>query len=458
MSNSEVNVYGSLRNRLALSLIGGVAILTVLSYFIIRNYAVQIALQSQDSILRASVTSILDAATIRDGSVEIDIPYTAFSMLGTATDDRIFYVIYQDSEALSGYSDLELPTNTDGKSISFRSAHYRNAPTRQVTASRILIGAEQRTTITVSIAQTQDSLDGALEDISLNIAIYGIGFFTLAVLLSIWVSAATIGPLKRLADSVARRGPQDLSPVAKPVPTEMAPLVSSLNHFMERLENSLKQSEDFIAEAAHRVRTPIATVRSHAEMTLQRVDKEENRQALRSMIRAIDETSRAAGQLLDHAMISFRADQHEYNNVDLVEIAEDTVQRLTPVAEMKDVIIQLESDSQVQVSGDSILIQNAIRNLVDNALKYSPSESSIVIEVRDKPDTFIEVRDQGPGFQTHEMSTLTDRFTRGENASGTIGSGLGLTIARDVARAHGGAVTLSNNSTGGACVTLSFSS
>lgn len=456
MSTSVVNVYGSLRNRLMMTLIGGVAILTLLSYFVIRNYAAHIAVQSQDSILRASVTSILDAAALRDGSVEIDIPYAAFSMLRTTTDDRVFYVIYQDELVLTGYEDLELPKNRSVTETTYRSTTYRDVSVRQVSASRTLIGANQRTIITASIAQTQDSLDGALDQISETIAIYGIGFFSLAVLLSVWVSSATIAPLKRLADSVARRGPQDLSPVAKPVPTEMVPLVSSLNHFMERLERSLKQSEDFIAEAAHRVRTPIATVRSHAEMTLQRVDKEENRQALRSMIRAIDETSRAAGQLLDHAMISFRADQHDYGSIDLVEITRDIVMRLRPVADMKDVTIQLKNDAEVVLFGDSILIQNAVRNLIDNALKYSPSESVISIEVRKEPNTFIAVQDQGPGFQTDEMSSLTDRFTRGENASGTIGSGLGLTIARDVAKAHGGNVELSNNLTGGACVTLSF--
>ena len=86
---------------------------------------------------------------------------------------------------------------------------------------------------------------------------------------------------------------------------------------MARLSKSLSQSEDFIAEAAHRVRNPFGDGRSHAETTLQRVEKEENRQALRAMVRAIDESSRAAGQLLDHAMITFRADHLERESIDL---------------------------------------------------------------------------------------------------------------------------------------------
>ena len=428
----------------------------MLFYLVIRNYAAQIAQQGQDSILQASVSSILAAATIRNGAVEMDIPYASFSMLGTVTDDRVFYVIYQDEKVLSGYEHLPLAALTsDGASI-FQSTTFMNTPVRQVTASRVLIGVDLRTRVTASIAQTQDSLSGTLRQISRNAAVFGIGFFALAALLSVWAASTTMGPLKRLADSVARRGPQDLSPVAKPVPSEMVPLVSSLNNLMSRLDKSLKQSEEFIAEAAHRVRTPIATVRSHAEMTLQRVDKEENRQALWSMIRAIDETSRAAGQLLDHAMITFRSSQHEFQDVDLVMIAQEIVLRLTPVAEMKDVDLLLEGDESVTVSGDSILIQNVVRNLIDNALKYSPDESSIVIEVRGEPAPKIEVRDQGPGFIDDEIDTLTDRFKRGRYASDTIGSGLGLTIARDVAVSHGGKLTMGNNATGGACVTFSL--
>jgi two-component system sensor histidine kinase TctE len=456
MTNNPVYTSGSLRNKLAVRLIGGVLILTVLLFFVVRNYAAQIAQQSQDSILRASVTSMLDTAIIQDGVVEMDIPYSSFSILNTSTDDRIFYAIYQDDQILSGYDDLSIPSLLENTTIAFQSTVFADVPVRQVTATRILIGAELRTQITASVAQTQDNLSGTLTRISRHAAVLGAGFFSLAMLLSIWAASATIGPLRRLASSVTRRGPEDLSPFVKPVPLEMAPLVLSLNNLMTRLERSLNQSEDFIAEAAHRMRTPIATVRSHAEATLQRVDKEENRRALRSMIHAIDESSRAAGQLLDHAMIIFRSNQLECNVVDLVDLVQDIVLRITPLAEMKDVELRLESDKTAIVSGDSILLQNAIRNLIDNAMKYSPSESVIFLVVRASPKPYLEVRDQGPGFLTDEIELLTGRFTRGRNASGTIGSGLGLTIARDVAVAHGGRLKLSNNVSGGACVTFSF--
>lgn len=448
------NVSGSLRNRLALTLIGGAALLAILLFFVVRNYAVQVAQQGQDNILFASVTSMLDAAAIRDGVIEIDLPYAAFSMLSTSADDRVFYAIYQDGDFLSGYEDLRFANTPQSDSKSFQTGQVRGAIVRQISANRTLIGANRRTEIQIAVAQTQDALSETLDQISRNAAYFGVGFFALAAALSYFATAATLGQLNKLTNSVTRRGPQDLSPFNNPVPREMAPLVKSLNFLMGRLDHSLNQSEDFIAEAAHRVRTPLATVRSYAEATLQRVDKEENREAMRSMVKAIDESSRAAGQLLDHAMITFRADHLEREDIDLVELVRDLVLRLTPVAEMKDLSLSIHGDPKVRYDGDPILIQSALRNLIDNAMKYSPSDTEIEVSVTATPHPAVTVSDHGPGFPAQEIDTLTARFQRGQNAKNMIGSGLGLTIAQDVAAAHGGTIELINQPEGGACVTI----
>jgi len=454
--NSDVAISGSLRNKLAVTLIGGVTVLTLLLYWVVRDYAANIAQQSQDSILRASVTSMLDTAVIQNGSVVLDLPYSAFSMLSTSTDDRMFYAVWQNGSILSGYENLHASPLDGQTDTLFRSTTFMDVPVRQVTASRVLVGADVRTLIVATIAQTQENMAGTLRRISKDAAMYGTAFFALAVLLSIWVASSTIGPLKKLANSIARRGPEDLSPIAKPVPSEMVPLVFSFNHLMTELENSFSQSEDFIAEAAHRVRTPLSTLRSYAEGTLQRIDDEENRQALRSMIRALDESSRAATQLLDHAMTTFRAKQLEHQNVALNDVVGDVVLSMIPVAEMKDIDLELHSDDCAVISGDAILIQNAVRNIIDNALKYSPPDSTVNLYVYSMPTPYIEVIDHGSGFPADEIGTLTGRFTRGSNTNESIGSGLGLTIARDVAIAHNGKLIISNTSEGGACVRLSF--
>jgi two-component system sensor histidine kinase TctE len=237
----------------------------------------------------------------------------------------------------------------------------------------------------------------------------------------------------------------------------MAPLVMSLNSLMQRLQVSLKRSEEFIAEAAHRVRTPLAIVRTQADVTLHRVEKEQNRKALRDIVRAIDESSRAAGQLLDHAMVTFRADDLDKERVDLTKLVQSSLEQLRPLAELRDIELIAELDCAVSVQVDPILIQNAVHNVLDNAIKYTPLLGQIQVSVHATPtQAQIMVTDSGQGFPDGGKSLLTQRFQRGDNVAGVVGSGLGLTIVRDVMAAHNGTLEISNIKQGGACVILSL--
>ena len=235
----------------------------------------------------------------------------------------------------------------------------------------------------------------------------------------------------------------------------MVPLVSSLNSLMHRLEKSLTRSEDFITEAAHRVRTPLTVVRAQAEITLRQIDKPRNRKNLKEIIRAIDESSRAAGQLLDHAMVTFRADNLALEKVNVCQLINDTVDRLRPLADLRDISLEVELFHPASVLGDTILLQNALYNIIDNAIKYSPIDSKVVTTVSSIDKNIqISVNDTGPGFNSGEPSKLIERFQRGENVDGIIGSGLGLTIVHEVVEAHKGHLEIKNLVGGGACVSF----
>jgi len=453
---SDVVVSGSLRNRLALILTGGAALLAIVLFIVVRVLTAQVAQQGQDNILKASMSSVLDTAAIRDGQVTLDFPYSSLSMLNTEADDRVFYAIYEDNTLLSGYDWLTSPRDVAPESTIFENTTLKGEVLRVASGARTLIGSNGPRNVFVSVAQTQDALSNTLNAISRNVAFLGLGFFAMSSALAIWAASTTSRQMRRLTSSVTRRGPQDLSRFTKPVPSEMAPLVASLNTFMLRLDHSLTQSEDFIAEAAHRIRTPLATVRSHAEATLQRVDRDENRTSLQAMVRAIDESSRAAGQLLDHAMVTFRAGNLEMVQVDLADLLHELVQSMTPVAEMKDITMTMELERPAMLQGDAILLQNALRNLIDNALKYAPAETRVIIKASNSPTLSVSIYDNGPGFAVDEIETLSGRFVRGKDMGNTIGSGLGLTIAQEVVVAHNGSMALTNRKGGGACVTLSF--
>lgn len=212
-------------------------------------------------------------------------------------------------------------------------------------------------------------------------------------------ASSALRPLKRVEQSVQRRGPHDMRPMKTQAPDEIVPLLVALNSFMDRLRRAHDRTEDFIAEAAHRVRTPLATVRANAEITLRSSKDQGQRQALRAMIRAVDESSRSASQLLDHAMVMFRSDQVAFKALDLAELVSQVVTDLSPTSTLRDITINLYIDHQPIVSGDKILLIGAIRNLLDNAIKYSQRDSCIDITLEKLGNlSIIRICDTGRGL------------------------------------------------------------
>ncbi len=457
---NSVKVTGSIRQRLMLQLLGVAALLSLLLYFMVRTFAEQSAEAAQDNILAASATSMADELRSEQGQILLDIPYSALSMLGTISEDRVFYNVFADGETLTGYEDLPSPSEGPAPNApSFNTVDFLGEPVRMASVVRAVTVRGRPVDVVVTVAQTRQGLEETSARISTIAAMLGIGFFLVAGALSLLAAQSALRPLNRLAQSVARRGPQDMRPVRTDAPSELAPLLGALNTFMDRLRSSLSRTEDFIAEAAHRVRTPLATVRTQAEIALRRVERPENKKALRQMIRAIDESSRSAGQLLDHAMVTFRTDNLEQSDIDLLEMAQELQQRLAPAADLKDIRLTVAEDStSCTIKGDPILLQNALRNIIDNAIKYSPGDGDVIIRVfEDGHKAALSVSDEGRGFDGADPVHLKSRFNRGTNVDDIVGSGLGLTIAEAVAKAHNGHLDLSQNKNGnGACVTFFF--
>ena len=447
----------SIRRRLTIQLFVIAAILSLAFFLIVRVVAGQAASETQDNILAASATSIADALYSDRGSITLELPYSALSMLGTISEDRVFYRVIIGDETLTGYEDLPAPDSWPTRSETvFSTFNYRSEEVRSVAVVRSVSTGTQPVMVMVVVAQTRLGLAAISSRITATSTAVGLGFFLFATTLSIYAAQSALSPLNRMALSVTRRGPKDLRPVVTKAPSELTPLVDALNSFMSRLRISLAQSEDFITEAAHRVRTPLATVRAQAEVLLRRLEKSEDKKALREMIRAIDESSRSAGQLLDHAMVTFRTDSMETSELNLAELLRETCRALSPTADVKDIYINLElPGNNLPVIGDPILLHNALRNVLDNAIKYSPADSDILVVVEADEFYRISVIDQGRGFGGADLKQLTNRFARGANVDDVVGSGLGLTIADEVVRAHNGSMEISTNPGGiGACVSL----
>lgn len=448
---------GSIGRRLTLYLAVVAALLSLLSWGMVAGFARQAAEETQDNVLAAAVTAIAETLRSEQGELRLELPYSAFSMLGAISEDRVFYRVTANGALLTGYADLPVATdpNTRAGEVSFATQSYRGEDLRLATLSRRILAGNQPTSVIVTVGQTREGIAAIALDLSRQAGLVSIAFFLVAVLLSFFAARTSLRPLNEIAGAVSRRGPSDLRPLRRPAPDELAPLIAALNRFMDRLGHSIRRSEEFILEAAHRVRTPLATVRVQADLALRNASGEAERNRLRQMIRAIDESSRSAGQLLDHATVAFRADDLLRDHLSLKNLAAQTATAMTPTASMKDIDIDLKAEDII-VAGDAVLLDSALRNILDNAIKYSPEDTTISICVETKGGCgYITVRDEGTGLGDDPAEVLTQRFKRGRNTENIVGSGLGLTIAADVLAAHGGRLELSNNKEGeGTCASL----
>ena len=447
----------SIRKRLFYQLAAVAAVLSLAFVLVVRGVASQAAEGTQDDILAASATAIADSLTSEDGEVTLELPYSALSMLGTINEDRVFYRVMVQGETLTGYTDLPVtrsPRRLD--TPTFSTEMYRGDEVRVASVLRRVANTATGSEVVVSVAQTRSGLAAISRSITITATGVGLLFFLLATTLSLLAANSALRPLRRMTGAVTRRGPSDLRPVTAEAPKELVPLVDALNSFMGRLRASLSRTEDLISEAAHRVRTPLATVRAQAEVTHRKLNKPEHKKAIRDMIRAIDESSRSAGQILDHAMVTFRADSLALDPLDLIALINETCDRLAPTADLKDIALLRElPDSSVPFNGDGIMLQAALHNILDNAIKYSPEDSDIAVRIASGAELCVSIADQGRGFGGMDLKDLTTRYSRGTNVGDVVGSGLGLTIADEVARAHGGRLELSQSKEGqGACVSL----
>ena len=271
-----------------------------------------------------------------------------------------------------------------------------------------------------------------------------------------WLAARNLAPIERLAREVRTRDARSLAPVpTDELPDEIAPLASALNALLARLSNSLDSQRAFVADAAHELRSPLTALKLQLEV-LRRADDAETRDAARV---AIGEGIARASRLVEQLLALARSEPDAVlpvERVDLVAVARQAIDDTTSFADSRSVTISLIAGGEVFVKGDAVALNLLVRNLVDNAVRYSPPASRVEVRVRRQSDeAVLEVDDSGPGIPDAERARVFDRFYRSADAT-EWGSGLGLAIVRSVAAAHAATVRLETSTLGGLMVSVSF--
>ena len=269
------------------------------------------------------------------------------------------------------------------------------------------------------------------------------------VVLIVWLAVGNgLGPLNRLANDVAARTPESLDPLpSASLPTEVRPLVEGLNGLLKRLAKTLEGQRAFVADAAHELRSPMTALRLQLEL-LETAENDAGRvDAIASLKAGLERGIHMVEQLMALARLDPEAPLARAE-VDLLMIAREAVVTESVFAENKNIDLGLATSTSVAVIGDQASLGTMLHNLINNAVRYTPSGGRVDVAVRrEAAEAVVEVVDTGPGIPEALRERVFYRFYRGEQASGS-GSGLGLAIAKRVVVRHGGSITLGSGEGG----------
>jgi two-component system sensor histidine kinase TctE len=401
-----------------------------------------------------------------------NLPLPAREILRADDADLIYYqVLGSRGEFVSGERDFPLPPDEEQPlpgEVRIRDDEMRGAEVR-VAYTWVRVDMPGAKPALVQVGETLEKRSVLATEIIKGVMLPQFVILPLAVLL-VWLALARgIRPLNKLEERIRLRRPDDLSPLDESaVPQEVAPLVASINDLLTRLKESIATQKRFLADAAHQLKTPLAGLRMQADLA-QRADSsaDELKQSLKLIGRGSIRATHTVNQLLSLARAESGSTHIARSPCDLVSLVSDVIQDSLPRAMDKFIDLGYEGaaagSAGLRVMGNPTLLKEMVRNLVDNAINYTPSteDNPGVITVRLLADKFgkvvvLQVEDSGPGIPEAERDLVFLPFYR---ALGTEadGSGLGLPIVMEIADQHAAVVTLEEASPGKAMPGARFS-
>ncbi|AOR79618.1 sensor histidine kinase [Novosphingobium resinovorum] len=411
-----------------------------------------------DRLLASAGRSIAETLVVTNAGFDVDIPYSAFETLGAAPEDRVFYRVFDDAgHTVTGYGDLPLSPVAPRASAyrpdaTFFTADYRGEPVRFVTVGRKLASVDAPSNLRpvwVEVGQTRRAHSALVHELVLR-SLFPIAFMTIVGLLIMWFGVGhALRPLTRIGDELSTRAPTDLHPISAPVPSEVVPLVSAIDGFMERLRLNIHTLRSFVGEAAHQLRTPLAAIRAQAQVA-DRADAKDLGRSLDAVERNAAKLTRLVNQMLSDATMSHRSDTLASERFDVIDVVRETVHEMTAFRQDGTCDLTIAID-EAPAQGDPLMLAEALRNVVDNAWVHGGGEAELGLRL--EGETYlIDVADRGRGISDPMKEASFERFVQGAQPRG--GAGLGLAIARRAVNSHGGTIALLDRPGGGLIVRI----
>jgi len=432
----------SLRRHLTYWLLGPLLLLVTAGTFVSYRIALNAANKAYDSALLDPVLAIASHLRRNGNQLELDLPSIAIEALRIDTEDRVYYsVLGSGGETLiAGTARLPAPPELlrPGEHI------YYDATLEgeRVRVAARAVTVENGGAAIVQVAETLIKRDKLVLELLVASAVPQVLIAFAAVVL-LWLGIGQgLRPLDRLRDEIAARSPRDLRPFSeRDKPQEVRSLIDALNQLLNRLNAAIASQQRFIANAAHQLRTPLAGLKTHAELARRQPSTSELKSLLDMIAGETQRTSHLVNQLLTLA----RAEPGEAPSgqpVNLHEIVGRDVRDWVQRAVGKNIDLGFELED-AWILGEPLLLRELAANLLDNALAYTQEGGSVTVRtgVRDG-ESVLEVEDNGPGIPEGEHEKVFERFYR-VTATGGEGCGLGLSIVSEIAGRHNARTELS---------------
>lgn len=392
-----------------------------------------------DQVLRETALAIAAHVRNEHGRITVDLPSQAISVLRSDRHDRIYYAVRGPHGELIG-GEPDLPTGGLEQTLpAYADAIYRGRAIRSTRYTTLAGDAA----VTVVVAETLHKRESASKHILTSIVLSDV-LQLIGTLLLVWFGVRYgVRPLRSLSAQITRRSARELAPLDQAaVPSEVRPLVQALNSLFKTVRVSALSQQQFLASAAHQLRTPLTGIIAQLELLARDPDATAVRDQLIALREGTRRLAHTANQLLALARAEPSANlADDFRQVDLGVLVAETVAQHLDRSLLAHIDLGAEAEA-VCVHGSDWLLRELLANLVDNALHYTPEGGCVTVRCGSSAEgAFLEVEDDGPGIPATDRAHVHERFYRVSGSPGS-GCGLGLAIVDEIARAHDGHLTI----------------
>jgi len=466
MSNKSFSTR-SLRFQLIFSASVLMLLISLIALVAVKRYAYQTAQISYDRYLSNSARQIMDQVRFNNLQFSVDIPFSAFKSLTNSPRDKVYYLVTtQGLNYITGYQSLleqKMVINTIQNypiklepEAEFFDLKFKDSLIRFSIVSRAINTSEGPKNVFILIGQTTESRKAWEKELSNFAAKLILAFVACALLVIIILINKVLKSVNTINQKIAKRSNVDLTPIRLDAPQEINHLINTINQFMAQLDSTLTNLKNFTSEAAHQLNTPLAGLRAQLDLALNKSKEPETLDSLRKISSACHLLERTILQLLNHATIKHRYQSIEPEAINFNELVKTVCRDLAINALQQEIELSYQDSLQFSIQGDEFALSQMLKNLIENAIKYSSKGGVIEVEIfQQGSKAVLFIRDYGPGIDAADKPYVFERFYRSPNANSN-GTGLGMSIALDVARKSNAILSLEDSDPHGLTVKVQF--